>query len=163
MSGSDLARGNLLIGRAMGRVVAHELVHMLTKSGQHGTEGVEKPALSGKQLIMGSLPLSAFDIAGLLRVDVPTEMLQQAVEGRRDIYQKTLPLKPGRYRLNIAAKDVVGGNQTTFEMALDVPHIEDDQLGVSSVILADIIEKVPTKNIGTGPFVIGTSKVRPPK
>jgi hypothetical protein len=62
MSGNDYARADLLIGRAMGRVVAHELVHMLTKSGEHGTEGVEKPALSGRQLISASLPLSAFDI-----------------------------------------------------------------------------------------------------
>jgi hypothetical protein len=62
MSGSDYNRADLLIGRAMGRVVAHELVHMLTKSRVHGTEGVEKPALSGKQLIAASLPLSAFDI-----------------------------------------------------------------------------------------------------
>ena len=62
MSGLDYARGDLLIGRAMGRVVAHELVHTLAKSGQHGFEGVQKPALSGKQLIGASLPLSAFDI-----------------------------------------------------------------------------------------------------
>jgi hypothetical protein len=62
MSPYDFARGDLLIGRAIGRVVAHELVHMLTKSGQHGTEGVERPALSGRQLISASLPLSAFDI-----------------------------------------------------------------------------------------------------
>lgn len=62
MSSNDYAQGNLLIGRAMGRVVAHELIHMLTKSGQHGAEGVEKPALSGKELIGGYLPLSVFDI-----------------------------------------------------------------------------------------------------
>jgi hypothetical protein len=62
MSGKDYPTADLLIGRALGRVVAHELVHMLTKSGQHGTEGVEKPALSGKQLISASLKLSAFDI-----------------------------------------------------------------------------------------------------
>jgi hypothetical protein len=62
MSGSDQFRADQLIGRAMGRVVAHELVHMLTKSGQHGVEGVEKPALSGKQLIGEYLPLSVFDI-----------------------------------------------------------------------------------------------------
>lgn len=67
MVASDLPRGDLLIGRALGRVVAHELVHMLTKSGQHGVEGVEKPALSGKQLIALKLPLSAFDIARLKR------------------------------------------------------------------------------------------------
>jgi len=62
MSGSDHFRADQLIGRAMGRVVAHELVHMLTKSGQHGVEGVEKPALSGKQLIGGYLPLAALDV-----------------------------------------------------------------------------------------------------
>jgi hypothetical protein len=62
MSGNDYSRADMLIGRAMGRVVAHELVHMLTKSRTHGTEGVEKPSLSGKQLIAASLPLSAFDI-----------------------------------------------------------------------------------------------------
>ena len=62
MSGLDYSRADLLIGRAMGRVVAHELVHMLTKSTGHGTEGVAKPSLSGKQLIAGFLPLSAFDI-----------------------------------------------------------------------------------------------------
>jgi len=31
----------------------------------------------------------------------------------------------------------------------------------SSLVLADLIEKVPMRNIGTGMFVIGDSKVRP--
>jgi hypothetical protein len=62
MSGFDYARADLLVGRAMGRVVAHELVHMLTKSGRHGAEGVFEPALSGKQLIGPTLPLDALDI-----------------------------------------------------------------------------------------------------
>jgi hypothetical protein len=61
MSGADYDRADLLVGRALGRVVAHELVHMLTKSAEHGTEGVERPALSGRQLIGAFLPLSAFD------------------------------------------------------------------------------------------------------
>ena len=62
MSGDDYARADLLLGRALGRVVAHELVHMLTKSKQHGREGVERAALSARQLIADSLPLSAFDV-----------------------------------------------------------------------------------------------------
>jgi hypothetical protein len=36
---------------------------MLTRSGEHAAEGVEKPALSGTQLIAEHLRLSAFDIA----------------------------------------------------------------------------------------------------
>lgn len=63
MSGDDFTRADLLIGRALGRVVAHELVHMLTKSPQHSNEGIEKSALSGRQLIASFLPLSALDIS----------------------------------------------------------------------------------------------------
>ncbi len=66
MFGGDYAKADMLIGRALGRVVAHELVHMLTKSGQHAHEGVQKAALSGRQLIAASLPLSAMDVDRLI-------------------------------------------------------------------------------------------------
>lgn len=62
MTGSDYGRADLLLGRALGRIVAHELVHMLTKSRRHGKEGVEKAALSARQLIAESLPLSNADV-----------------------------------------------------------------------------------------------------
>jgi GWxTD domain-containing protein len=91
---------------------------------------------------------------------IPTELLQQAREGSA-IYQKQIPLAPGTYRLTVAAKDVVGGNTTTYEQRLDVPRLEDDRLAASSLVLADMIEALPTKSIGTGQFVIGASKVRP--
>jgi hypothetical protein len=42
-----------------------------------------------------------------------------------------------------------------------VPRYEDDKLEASSLILADQIEHVPAKQIGTGQFVLGSSKVRP--
>jgi GWxTD domain-containing protein len=96
----------------------------------------------------------------VIQVEAPTELLDEAVKGA-SIYQKTVPLPPGRYRLNVVAKDVVGGNMNNYEMVLDVPRLEEDALGASSLILADLIEKVPTKSIGSGQFVIGTSKVRP--
>jgi len=65
MYGDDYSKSDLLMGRALGRVVAHELVHMLTKSGRHAHEGVYKASLSGKQLISASLPLTALDIEQL--------------------------------------------------------------------------------------------------
>lgn len=65
MFGGDYAQGDVLLGRALGRVLAHELVHMLTKSGTHGREGVEKAALSGNQLISSDLPLSSQDMKRL--------------------------------------------------------------------------------------------------
>ena len=92
--------------------------------------------------------------------EIPAEMLQQAMTGSQ-LYSKTIPLAPGTYRLNVVAKDVVGNTMNNFEMAINVPHYEEEQLGSSSVILADQLERVPTKSIGGGPFVIRSSKVRP--
>ncbi len=92
--------------------------------------------------------------------EIPSEMLQQAMNGSQ-IYSKRIPLAPGTYRLNIVAKDIVGNTMNTYEMALNVPHYEEDQLASSSVILADQLERVPTNSIGTGQFVIRSSKVRP--
>jgi hypothetical protein len=65
------------------------------------------------------------------------------------------------YRLNVVVKDIIGGNMNNYETALNVPRYDDEKLASSSLILADLIEKVPTKSIGAGQFVIGTSKVRP--
>lgn len=96
----------------------------------------------------------------VVTVEVPTELLGEAVKGS-SLYQKSVPLPPGKYRLNVVAKDVIGGTLNNYEMALDVPHYDDEKLASSTIILADLIEKVPTKSIGTGQFVIGTSKVRP--
>src|SRR4051812_40220396 len=56
MAGADYARADLLLGRALGRVVAHEMVHMLAKSGAHSHDGFTKPALSGKSLIARERP-----------------------------------------------------------------------------------------------------------
>lgn len=93
-------------------------------------------------------------------VETPEQLLGEASKGKA-IYQNAVPLAPGTYRLNVVAKDVVGGNMNNYEVALNVPRFEDERLGSSSLILADVIEKVPTRNVGAGQFVIGTSKVRP--
>ena len=96
----------------------------------------------------------------VVAIEAPTEMLPEVVKGS-SVYQKTVPLPPGKYRMNIVAKDVTGGNMNTYEMALEVPRFDEDQLATSSLIVADVLEKVPTKSIGTGQFVIGSNKVRP--
>jgi GWxTD domain-containing protein len=93
-------------------------------------------------------------------VPCPPAMLPEMLK-KASIYQKQIPLPPGTYRLNVVAKDVIGGNMNNYEMALTVPHFDDERLASSTLILADMIEKVPVRSIGTGPFVVGSSKVRP--
>ena len=93
-------------------------------------------------------------------IDAPAELLSEIIK-KQSVYWKSVPLAPGMYRLNVVAKDVIGGNMNNYEMALNVPHYDDEKLASSSLILADVIEKVPTRSIGAGQFVVGTTKVRP--
>jgi len=95
-----------------------------------------------------------------VQVTSPQEYLQQTSQ-RKSVYNKTIPLTPGTYRLSMSAKDVTGGNLFTQEVALVVPRMDAEKLSTSTIVLADMIEKVATKSIGVGQFVIGTSKVRP--
>jgi GWxTD domain-containing protein len=123
-------------------------------------EGVQKAIVNiyGRITTLTRRVVNVFE--DTVTVDSPAEMLQ-AMSKRQSIYQKSLPLAPGTYRLNVVAKDVVSGNMNNYEMALNVPRMDGEKLGSSSLVLADMIEKVPTRSIGTGQFVIGTSKVRP--
>ncbi|HWQ55898.1 MAG TPA: GWxTD domain-containing protein [Bryobacteraceae bacterium] len=123
-------------------------------------EGVQKAIVNiyGRITTMSRRPVNVFE--DTVTVDSPAELLQ-LISKRASIYQKSLPLAPGMYRLNVVAKDVVGGNMNNYELALNVPRMDSEKLSSSSLILADLIEDVPTRNIGMGQFVIGTSKVRP--
>ena len=123
-------------------------------------EGVQKAVVNiyARITTMSRRVINIFE--DTVTVDSPAELLQ-AVSAKSSLYQKSVPLAPGMYRLNIVVKDIVGGNMNNYEMALTVPRFDDEKLGSSSIILADLIEKVPTRSIGTGQFVVGSSKVRP--
>jgi GWxTD domain-containing protein len=92
--------------------------------------------------------------------DFPDSLFQQSVK-QMSIYQKSLPLRPGLYRLDLVVKDVSSGNVGAVNERLAVPRYDDEKLEASSLILADQIEHVPAKQVGTGQFVLGSSKVRP--
>ena len=92
--------------------------------------------------------------------DFPDTLFQPSLK-LSSIYQKAVPLRSGLYRLDLVIKDVQSGNIGVVNSRLAVPRYEDEKLEASSLILADQIERVPAKQIGTGQFVIGSSKVRP--
>jgi len=87
-------------------------------------------------------------------------LLAQAAENSQ-VYWKALPLRPGHYRLDVVVKDVNGDRTGSWSKSLMVPDFGDEQLVASSLIVADQMYPVATKDIGTGSFVIGTMKVRP--
>jgi GWxTD domain-containing protein len=95
-----------------------------------------------------------------VQVDVPAELLPRTAENA-SVYWKALPLRNGRYKLNVAVKDVNGDRKGVWSRSIVVPEFTEDKLATSSLVVADVMEPVPTKAIGTGMFVIGTTKIRP--
>ncbi|MBI3476310.1 MAG: GWxTD domain-containing protein [Acidobacteria bacterium] len=94
-----------------------------------------------------------------VQMDVAQNYLPQML-GKSSVYGKSLPLAPGRYLLEIVVKDLHSDHVGTWRQSLDVPNF-DEELSASSVILADKMERVPAKDMGHGPFVIGDTLVRP--
>jgi GWxTD domain-containing protein len=95
-----------------------------------------------------------------IRLDVPEAEFQKYTD-RKSIYQEVVPLRPGRYKLSIVLKDDSNGHMGALDLPVTVPHFDDDSLSHSSLILADLIQPLPQSQVGSGPFVIGSTKVRP--
>src|SRR6266852_1223633 len=92
--------------------------------------------------------------------DFPDTLFHQSLK-LQSIYQKVVPLRPGLYRLDLVIKDVQSGNVGVVNARLAVPRFDDEKLSASSLIIAGQIERVPAKQVGTGQFVLGSSKVVP--
>lgn len=70
MFSGDFAKADQILGRALGRVVAHELVHMLSEDKGHGKDGIARSAFTGKQLVASELRLSAEDLERVTKRDL---------------------------------------------------------------------------------------------
>jgi GWxTD domain-containing protein len=81
---------------------------------------------------------------------------------RSSVYWKSLPLRPGLYKVDIVIKDVNNPDHVgIWERSVNVPKYDDDKLSASSLILADDMRRVPSKDVGAGNFVIGNTFIRP--
>jgi GWxTD domain-containing protein len=96
-----------------------------------------------------------------VQVDVPSELLEKTMD-HSSLYWKAVPLRPGRYRIDLVVKDVNGDRVGTWSRGIAVPEYTDDKLASSSLILADRVEKVATKSVGAGSFVLGETKLAYP-
>ena len=96
----------------------------------------------------------------VIQRDFPDSLLEPSLKGY-SIYQKAVPLRPGLYKIDVVIKDVNSGNVGVLNTRLAVSSMPDDKFEASSLILADQIEPVSSKDVGVGQFVLGSTKVRP--
>ncbi len=61
MVGGEFGRRDELLGRALARVLAHELYHIKGKCSDHGHSGVARKALTGRELIASTLDFAPAD------------------------------------------------------------------------------------------------------
>lgn len=96
-------------------------------------------------------------------LEVPSD-LREKTQQKASVYWKALPLRSGRYRLDVVVKDVASGEGRlgTWRGPLTVPNFAEDKgIASSTLIMADQMEKVPSRTVGAGNFVIGDTRVRP--
>jgi GWxTD domain-containing protein len=96
-----------------------------------------------------------------VELSVPSELLA-AKQKESAVYWKEIPLPPGLYKIDVVVKDQNNPDHVGhWTRSINVPKFDDDTLGHSSLILADVMEHVPSKEIGGGNFVMGDTFVRP--
>ncbi len=96
-----------------------------------------------------------------VKVETSSDLLSRK-QNEMSVYWKALPLRPGLYKVEIAIKDVNNPDHVgVWKRSVNVPKYDDDQLSSSSLILADLMERVPSKDVSLGNFVIGNTRIRP--
>jgi hypothetical protein len=94
-----------------------------------------------------------------LTVDFTNET-RSTVQKNNSIFQRFIPLQPGRYVLKMVAKDVFAEKVSTADHLIVVPRFPLDSASASSIILADAI--IPEDDASEpGMFTLGDVKVIP--
>jgi GWxTD domain-containing protein len=124
-------------------------------------EGVAKGVVNilGKVTTLTHKTVQTFE--DTVEVEQPAELLEKSLD-RQSVYWKALPLLPGLYRLDIAISDVNNKDHMGYYgRSLEVPTYHDEKLATSSLILADRMNTVSSREIGSGNFIIGNTFIRP--
>lgn len=82
-------------------------------------------------------------------------------QSQKSIYQKNVVLPPGRYKIDVVARDTVSGKTGILHHSFEVPRYQEKQFATSTLILAASIESLDNKAIPAGQFIIGRFKVKP--
>jgi GWxTD domain-containing protein len=85
----------------------------------------------------------------------------QVAQTQKSVYQKNVALPPGRYKIDVVARDITSGKAGVLHHSFEVPRYQEKQLATSSIILAASVENLDNRAIPAGMFIIGRYKVKP--
>lgn len=101
--------------------------------------------------------------AGIFEDTVTTNATREELanmQHRKSVYQKTMAMKPGVYKVDVVVRDVETGNRGIRNIGFTVPRYDSRKLSTSSIILASRLRQTDERDIG-GMFIIGGAKVIP--
>jgi GWxTD domain-containing protein len=79
---------------------------------------------------------------------------------QKSAFQKNILLPPGRYKIDVVARDTTSGKTGIITKSFVVPRFEENKLATSSVVLASKIEEAGNR-VTQPQFIIGKFKVIP--
>jgi GWxTD domain-containing protein len=125
-----------------------------------GKDGVQSAKLNlyGRITTLSGRVVQTFE--DVVSRDFPDSLFQSSVN-LSSIYQKSIPLRSGLYRLDVVLKDAQSGNVGTIDAALRVPLYEEESLDASSLILADQIRPFPLRKSVKAPSFSTPTKSAP--
>ena len=96
-----------------------------------------------------------------LQIAYRPELLQQGLS-QRSLYQKLVILdKKQRYKLDLVVRDLKSGRASHLRQAIIPPQYEDRELGVSSLVVSNYLQKVELVPDEKEMFVLGDIKIHP--
>lgn len=96
----------------------------------------------------------------VINKDIPDPSLRVILD-KTSLYQQSMTLPSGRYKLELVLKDLYSGNVGTQYFGFIVPKYRARKLSTSSLILADQIKKLSSQEVGNQMFDVGGTKVYP--
>lgn len=119
----------------------------------------------GKIAIYGSITTLSNELITSFEDDLEVSFPSQsrsALMSKSSLYQKIVMLpNRGRFKLDLAVKDLNGGRIGIASKSLVPPQFSSDTLSISSVVLADQVRRAGVSATPDEMFVIGDLKVRP--
>lgn len=79
---------------------------------------------------------------------------------QKSAFQKNVLMSPGRYKVDVVARDTTSGKTGLITQSFVVPRFEESKLATSSVVLASRIEEAGNR-AASPQFIIGKYKVIP--
>jgi len=114
--------------------------------------------------LFGRIETLSGRIAYSFEDNIERRVVKQEYERDRSgfsVFQKRLPLEPGRYKLSLVLREQASGKLATLDHLIVVPKTVEHALQTSTVMLTRAVASPPDSATIADPFVIGRYKVVP--